>query len=294
MYTTVARRLGAAALGIAAAAAAAGCGSGADGPSVPKIPPARSYSLGGFIPARAVGPNAGVPVAFSIREPDGTPLTRFRRGPGPHTGVHMIIVRKDLGLMIHLHPPMGLNGTFDQRITFPTPGQYRVLVDAFPAPGSGQPPNLQLARDVRVSGPYRPVALAFTPTVVVDGYRVTLRGTARLHALRASFLTAQVTDPAGRPARLSPLYGALAHAVLVRRGDLAYYHTHVCATGAAGCMMGSGMSGMSGMSSMQGGVERPGVLHVGMLLPEPGTWRLFLQTRVDGHVLTAPFTLAVR
>jgi hypothetical protein len=26
----------------------------------------------------------------------------------------------------------------------------------------------------------------------------------------------------------------------------------------------------------------------------PGTWRLFLQCKVDGRVLTAPFTLAVR
>ncbi len=32
---------------------------------------------------------------------------------------------------------------------------------------------------------------------------------------------------------------------------------------------------------------------VGVLVPVAGAWRLFLQTRVDGHVLTAPFTLRV-
>jgi hypothetical protein len=31
-----------------------------------------------------------------------------------------------------------------------------------------------------------------------------------------------------------------------------------------------------------------------VLLPEGGTWRLFLQCKVDGHTLTAPFTLAVK
>jgi hypothetical protein len=37
----------------------------------------------------------------------------------------------------------------------------------------------------------------------------------------------------------------------------------------------------------------PGKLTVGVLVPVSGTWRLFLQTRVGGHVLTAPFTLPV-
>jgi hypothetical protein len=30
-----------------------------------------------------------------------------------------------------------------------------------------------------------------------------------------------------------------------------------------------------------------------VLVPVSGTWRLFLQCRVDGDVLTAPFTLHV-
>ena len=30
------------------------------------------------------------------------------------------------------------------------------------------------------------------------------------------------------------------------------------------------------------------------LVPAPGTWRLFLQTKVGGRVVTAPFTLDVK
>jgi hypothetical protein len=37
----------------------------------------------------------------------------------------------------------------------------------------------------------------------------------------------------------------------------------------------------------------PGALRVGVLVPTAGTWRLFLQARVDGKVVTAPFTLSV-
>jgi hypothetical protein len=35
-------------------------------------------------------------------------------------------------------------------------------------------------------------------------------------------------------------------------------------------------------------------LNVGVLVPAPGKWRLFLQTQVDGKVITAPFVLEVR
>ena len=44
---------------------------------------------------------------------------------------------------------------------------------------------------------------------------------------------------------------------------------------------------------MTGTSTTPGHLRVGVLVPVPGTWRLFLQTQVDGHILTAPFTLKV-
>jgi hypothetical protein len=49
-----------------------------------------------------------------------------------------------------------------------------------------------------------------------------------------------------------------------------------------------------GATRVTGRSTAPGVLRVGVLLPVSGTWRLFLQTRVNGQVVTAPFTLVVR
>ena len=50
---------------------------------------------------------------------------------------------------------------------------------------------------------------------------------------------------------------------------------------------------MLGAAKVTGTSTTPGKLTVGVLVPVAGTWRLFLQTQVDGHVLTAPFTLKV-
>ena len=80
---------------------------------------------------------------------------------------------------------------------------------------------------------------------------------------------------------------AFAHAIFFRQGTLDYFHTHICAPGATGCTSALGGAQVTGVSST------PGKLTVGVLVPAPGTWRLFLQCKVNGHVLTAPFTLNV-
>jgi hypothetical protein len=214
-------------------------------------------------------------------------LTQFRRGPGPHTGVHLIIVRRDLAEIVHRHPPIAADGTISDTITLPGPGPYRVVVDAYPAHGSQ--PNFQLFSSLRAKGAYRPQPIGrFRSTAVVDGYRFHLIGRPTLHAIQAGIIHATVTGPDGKPAAFQPWYGALAHAVFFRQGSLDYFHTHVCAPGAAGCTSVLGATKVTGESST------PGKLTVGVLVPLPGTWRLFLQCQVDGHVLTAPFTLTVK
>ena len=114
-----------------------------------------------------------------------------------------------------------------------------------------------------------------------------MHGRPQLRAIQAALLDVTVTDPNGKPARFTPWYGALAHAIFSRAGSLDYFHTHVCAPGASGCTSVIGTTKVTGSSST------PGTLNVGVLVPLPGTWRLFLQTQVNGHVLTAPFTLRV-
>ena len=266
-----------------------GCGgSGSSQPAAPTIQPARTFALGGFEPAGPVTPGKPTTIAFTIRQPDGRPLVHFRRGAGPHTGVHVIVVSDDLSTIDHRHPPIAPNGQIREQVVFPAPGTYRMVVDVYPQL-SGPLRNFQLFRTIHVAGKARRQPLPpFRPTDVVDGYRVTMHGRPALKAIQANFLTVTVTDPNGRPARFTPWYGALAHAIFFRQGSLDYFHTHVCAPGAGGC------TSLLGGASVAGTSSTPGKLRVGVLVPVPGIWRLFLQTKVNGRVLTAPFTLRVR
>ena len=287
--TAVPAAVSAAAVIVAAAVLLSGCGDAGSGLTVPQVAPAKVFSLGAFKPSAPVAPGRPVTVSFTVLQPNGKPLTRYKTGSGPHTGVHLIIVRDDLAYIIHQHPPVGPDGSLRQTVTFPAPGPYKVLVDVYPDIPGGQP-NFQLLRTVNVAGTYRPRALApFKPDLVVDGYHFDMQGHPSLHAIQAQFINVKVTDLHRREPTFVPWFGALAHAIFFRQGSLDYFHTHICAPNAPNCgaLPGVASSRISGTSTA------PGKLTIGVLLPEPGTWRLFLQMKLGGHVITAPYTLRV-
>jgi hypothetical protein len=283
-------------LAVAAAGLVGGCGSA--GPttiSVPKVAPARVFTLGDFAPTGRVLAGRPTTMSFDVRLPNGQPLTKYKTGAGPHTGVHLIIVRDDLADIIHDHPPIPPSGTLRQRVTFPAPGPYRVLVDIYPNIPGGSP-NFQLFRTVHVGGgAYHPIKLPpFKADEVIDGYHFDMRGAGgpgglHLHAIQAQFVHLEVTDPQGRPVHFTPWFGALAHAIFFRQGSLDYFHTHVCAPDAPNCGSLPGVAS----SRISGKATAPGKITLGVLLPVSGTWRLFLQLKQHGHILTAPFTLHV-
>jgi hypothetical protein len=273
-----------AALLVGVALGAAGCGSSNSSPTI-SIGAAKTYSLADWS-LQDVPAGAPAKLSFQIDQPNGGAMTSFKTGPGPHTGVHLIIVRQDLGAIVHRHPPVRAGGRLEDTVRLPGAGRYRVVVDVYPATG---PRNFQLFRWITVKGRRPPPPRTTTANVVVaDGNRFVMHPHPPLRAIEAAFLTFTVTDKNGKPATFTPYYGALAHAIFFRKGTLDYFHTHVCGAGATGCTSTLGATRVTGTST------QPGMLRVGVLLPLSGTWRLFLQCQIDGRVVTAPFTLIVR
>jgi hypothetical protein len=269
----------------------AACGSSGGGAvTVPSVGAARVFKLGAFTPAGTVQAGTPVTLAFNVQEPDGKTLTQYKSGPGPHTGIHLIIVRRDLAYIVHKHPPVTPSGRFTQVVTFPAPGPYRVLVDIYPNIPGGEP-NFQLFTNINVAGHYVPQKLpGYKPNLDVDGYHFAMVPAAdpHVHAIQARFLHINVTDPNGKPTQFVPWFGALAHAIFFRQGSLDYFHTHICAPNAPNCGSLPGVA-----ASRVTGHATPGKLTVGVLLPIAGTWRLFLQLRQGSRILTAPYTLKV-
>jgi hypothetical protein len=283
-----ARSIVAAVGALAALLLAAGCGGSSGGGNGITIPKAKIFRLTDWSPAK-LQPGRPEQLSFVIQQPSGQPLTSYRRGPGPHTGVHLIIVRDDLSTIIHRHPPLGKNGRFTQSLTFPSAGRYRVVVDAYPKTNDPTLRNFQLFRYIQV-GHGDPAAKLPPPGTVdkVDGYTFKVKGVSHLKALAPGSMKVTVRTPSGGPADFIPYYGALAHAIFFQRGSLDYFHTHVCGPSTPGC------TSILGAVKVRGTSSSPGEMNVGVLVPVPGTWRLFLQAQVaKGKILTAPFTLKV-
>ena len=266
---------------------AAACGSGGGSPSVPSVAPAKEYTLDWQAPTGVAKPGE-VTLKFAVLLPDGSVLTKFRRGAGPHTGVHVIVVRDDLTEIVHKHPRVPASGEFTLPVDLPAAGRYHVLVDVYPAPAGGGPSNFQLTHDLQVgSGNIKAPLPAYSPVVHTGGltFRVTKKPDLRL--AEPGSLVVNVSDDAGKPVKFTPFYGALAHAIFFRSGTLDYFHSHVCGNDPA-CSAGFGTPATTGHST------KPGELELGVLLPATGKWRLFLQVTHAGKLLTAPFTLVVR
>jgi hypothetical protein len=272
---------------LAATGLAACGGSGGGAVSAPAVAPARTYSLQGFQPAAPVTAGRPTTLSFTIQQPSGKTLSAYRTCCDPHAGVDLIIVRSDDSHVQYDDSDIAPNGQVSQPVVFPTPGRYRVVIDAYPAHTSpGQPINFQLFTWVTAAGGYHPQPVPrYTTSEVVDGYHFEVQGHPQIKAIQATFLTLKVTGPNGQNAVFGTWHGALAHAIFIGQGSLDYFHTHVCSPGAIYCTSLLGATRVTGSSS------QPGVLHVGVLLPVPGTWRLFVLTYINGRHITAPFTL---
>jgi hypothetical protein len=266
----------------------AGCSSGSSSSTSLTPGPAHVYKLAGFRPTGPAPLQRPTTVAFTIEQPSGSPLTEYRSGAGPHTGVHLIIVRDDLSTIIHRHPEVRAGGRFVQRIMFPAAGRYRVIIDAYPLHRTPVP-NFQLFQDIQIRGTAKRQPLGTYRTVQhVDGFTITAPPQPRLRAIQPTLMTVHVTDAAGKPAPFVPWYGALAHAIFFQVGTLDYVHTHICAPGASAC------SSLLDRARIAGKSAAPGKLTIGMFLPSAGRWKLFLQAKPEGRLVTASFVLSVR
>src|SRR4029077_18689140 len=175
----IGRRAAALAALVALGIVGAGCGGGGGSPAPPTIAPARGYKLD-WQSAPSVAEPGKTTLRFAVRTPDGKVLTRFRTGAGPHTGVHLIIVRDDLSQIVHKHPPIPASGHLVLPVDLPRAGRYHVLVDVYPASGTLR--NFQLTHELQVgTGNVKAPLPPYSPVVHAGG--LTFR-VARLPGLR--------------------------------------------------------------------------------------------------------------
>lgn len=188
---------------------------------------------------------------FHLQMNDGMRVTEFTEAHGAL--LHNIVVRPDLSSFQHLHPDIADDGSW--QVPIDEPGQWHLVFEGTPS-GASAPVVVSANVDDEVA--IEPVSLPEPDDdVIVDGLRVVRSG-----------LNFTVTSEDGGAAQgLEPYLGQPAHLVALRQGDLSYVHLHPSDS------------------------EMVGMYVFGSQLPQPGTYRLFLQFGHAGDVLTVPFTV---
>ena len=174
--------------------------------------------------------------------------------------MHLIVARRDLTGFQHLHPEMAADGTWSTPLKLDTAGSYRIFADF-----SHDDEATTLATDLRVDGPaeLQPLPAPRSTAVSDGGYDVRLDSGAARAGEEAELRFTVTKD--GRPVATEPYLGADGHLVALREGDLAFLHVHP--TDAAGESIGFEAT-----------------------FPTTGSYRLFLQFKVNGQVQTVAFT----
>jgi hypothetical protein len=163
--------------------------------------------------------------------------------------MHLIVVRRDLTGFKHVHPRLEDGGIWSVPLALPGPGTWTAFAD-FSTEGR----RVTLPFDLHAPGDFAPrPAPRPSSTAQAGPYRVELAAEGE----RLAFTVTRGVDPVP----VERYLGARGHLVVLREGDLKYFHAH------------------AEQEELAFDAELPG----------PGAYRLFLQFRAGGAVRTAEF-----
>jgi hypothetical protein len=241
---------------------------------VPKPVEMRPYSLDVSWHSGAPAPGRRERLRFVVRAPqDGAPVERFE--PLHERLVHLFIISHDLSYFEHVHPTLVRGGAFEQHVTLPAPGAYRLIADFLPADGAPQ----VIQRTVVTAGYRGRVTPAAAPPVdiddtIVDGVQVRAFLPEPV-AGREQLITFELADAGtGKPIEDVELFlGAAGHLLMVSADLETALHSHA----------GPELSD-----------ERGPRLVFQVLFPRAGPYRCWVQFQRNGRVSTANVTVHAR
>ncbi len=232
-----------------------------------------SATAGGYRMSDVTLPAVGGPgeMSFRIEDPDGAVLRDYVEEQTKL--LHLYVVRADLSDFRHLHPTLGDDGTWRTRVDLGEPGAWRVVAELTPG---GTTQAVVLGTTVAVGeGEDVPVPDGEEAASGDDGV-VRVRMLAPGEVSDNGRLRLAVTDLDGAPLTLGSYLGASAHLTGFSFGE-----------GAAGGFVHVHPYGAPEVT------DDGTVLTFHTTFTEPGTYRMFVQVRVDGllHQLAVTTTV---
>jgi hypothetical protein len=288
-----------------------------------------AYRGGLYQPIRATATVRGSGARRTLRLAiDETAWTKRRRWwipliPDHGHLMHLFLVRdSSLDAFAHLHPLLLDSATFEATLPPLPSGRYRAYADVVHETGLAE----TLVTTVDVAGPPR----TWRPTDRDDAWRIGTadetrgpapasrladgsmmtweRGAAPLRVDREAPLDFTVVGPDGRPATLEPYMGMAGHAMIARADGSVFVHLHPAGTISVAAQetfrirqpgdtvrgaLAKRLAALDAGAHPDEGAMRPGAVSFPYAFPQPGRYRLWVQVKRHGEILTGVFDASV-
>ena len=206
--------------------------------------------------------------------------------------MHLFIVSPDLDRLWHLHPREVGAGVFEHALPPIPAGRYELFADLVHRTGLSETATSPFETSGIAGQPLSGDDSAWRADAAESGRIVWDQGQQPLVAKRLTMFTFRVLDEMSQPAQDLELYmGMPGHAVFIRR-DLGVF-AHVHPSGSAP-MAALEMTSKAPAVHAHHGAALPPTVSFPYGFPEPGRYRIFVQVKRAGQILTSAFDADVR
>ena len=218
--------------------------------------------------------------------------------------MHLFIVSPALDRLWHLHPEEIETGRFEGRLPDMPQGEYELFADLVHRTGVSETVTARLDTPAIGGGPLTgddsawsaadggPASPADDSSPIAGGGRIVwVRDREPLRTRRLTMFTFRVEDAPGEPARDLELYmGMPGHAIFIRRDRRVFAHLHPSGSAPAAAIE---IAMPGAREHAHPGAELPPTVSFPYGFPEPGDYRIFVQVKRSGRVVTGAFDARV-
>lgn len=210
--------------------------------------------------------------------------------------MHLFIVSPALDRFWHLHPDESAAGSFDRQLPDVPAGHYELFADLVHATGVSETVTGVLDTPEIHGAPLAGDDSAWTErpiSAAAEGGRIVwVRDDTPLAPKRLTLFTFRVENADGQPAADLELYmGMPGHAVFLRRDRKVFAHVHPSGSAPMAAMT---MAMPSAAAHMHHDAALPSTVSFPYGFPEAGDYRIFVQVKRRGRVMTGVFDAAVK
>jgi hypothetical protein len=254
---------------------------------------ATAYDRYVYKPLTAQATLSGTQLRLELQDPGWISTRRLDDFVTDHGHLmHLFVMSPDLDRLWHLHPDEVRSGRFEQQLPGMPAGRYEMFADVVHATGVSETVTGEIATPDIAGTPLSGDDSAWSAGAAALTKIEWVRDGTPLVRRQLTMFTFRVLDENGQPARDLELYmGMAGHAIFVRRDRKVFAHVHPSGSAPMAALE---LAMPANNLHAQHQAATPSTVTFPYGFPEAGDYRIFVQVKRAGAVVTGAFDVAIK